>query len=115
MGMNGMNETYVGRTRRRRKEPREKPALANGRARLAPGPLDDAVVLGPEAELEHVALCDLDRVGAERETEPADGDRDGGRAGSECQHGQTDETGEHLMAKHRSSNLEYGQTGKICK
>ena len=76
-------------------EAREEPAVVGRDAGLRPCPLDDAVVSSPEAELEDVALADLDRVGLEGEAEAADGDGDCRGAGLQGHAGRQDERCKH--------------------
>lgn len=73
----------------------EETAVAGRTATLGPSPLDDAVVFGPEAELDDIPLGNLDGIRAEGEPKSADRDGDGGRLGLEGQRSNAHEAGKH--------------------
>lgn len=77
--MDGIREAYVDGVCGRGEEAREETAAGGGHAGLGEFAGHDAVVLGVEAELNHVARAGLDLVGRKVQARLANGDEDGGR------------------------------------
>lgn len=86
---------YVGCALRCREESREESAVRLGDTRLGPGPLHDAVVPRPEAELQYVSLGRRNSVGSEGEAVSANRNGDRSGAGPQSEHSSEDELTEH--------------------